>query len=52
MDIASLIGLIGGVGMIIGAMISGGGLAPFVDIPSILIVFGGRSCRRLKKWMS
>ena len=41
MDIASLIGLIGGVGMIIGAMISGGGLAPFVDIPSILIVFGG-----------
>ena len=41
MDIASLIGLIGGVGMIIGAMISGGGLAPFVDVPSILIVFGG-----------
>ena len=41
MDIASLIGLIGGIGMIIGAMISGGGLAPFVDVPSILIVFGG-----------
>ncbi len=27
MDIASIIGLIGGIGMIIGAMISGGGLA-------------------------
>ena len=41
MDIASIIGLIGGIGMIIGAMISGGGLAPFIDVPSILIVFGG-----------
>jgi len=41
MDIASLLGLIGGIGMIIGAMISGGGLGPFVDVPSILIVFGG-----------
>ena len=40
MDIASLIGLIGGIGMILGAMISGGGIAPFVDVPSILIVFG------------
>ena len=40
MDIASIIGLIGGIG-IIGAMISGGGLAPFIDVPSILIVFGG-----------
>ncbi|MFC7703719.1 motility protein A [Plastorhodobacter daqingensis] len=41
MDIASLIGLIGAVGMIVGAMISGGGLSPFIDVPSILIVFGG-----------
>ena len=41
MDIASLLGLIGGIGMIIGAMISGGGLGPFIDVPSILIVFGG-----------
>ena len=41
MDIAAIIGLIGGIGMIIGAMISGGGLAPFIDVPSILIVFGG-----------
>lgn len=41
MDIASLIGLIGAIGMIIGAMISGGGIGPFIDVPSILIVFGG-----------
>jgi len=41
MDIASIVGLIGSIGVIIGAMISGGGLAPFVDVPSILIVFGG-----------
>ena len=27
--------------MILGAMISGGGLAPFFDVPSVLIVFGG-----------
>jgi chemotaxis protein MotA len=41
MDIASIIGLIGAVGMILGALISGGGIGPFIDVPSILIVFGG-----------
>ncbi len=41
MDIASLVGLIGAIGMIVGAMISGGGVSPFIDVPSILIVFGG-----------
>ena len=41
MDIASLIGLLGAIGMIVGAMISGGGVGPFIDVPSILIVFGG-----------
>ena len=41
MDIASLIGFLGAIGMILGAMISGGGIAPFIDVPSILIVFGG-----------
>ena len=43
MDIASLIGFLGAIGMILGAMISGGGIAPFIDVPSILIVFGGIS---------
>lgn len=41
MDLASLIGLVGAIGMIVGAMISGGGIGPFIDVPSILIVFGG-----------
>ena len=38
---ALLIGLVGAVGMIIAAMIAGGGVAPFIDTQSILIVFGG-----------
>ncbi|AGI68533.1 chemotaxis protein motA [Octadecabacter antarcticus 307] len=41
MDIASLVGLIGTFAMIGGAMVVGGGLAPFLDIPSVLIVIGG-----------
>lgn len=41
MDIATLIGLIGAFVMIIGSMIYAGGVAPFVDIPSVVIVFGG-----------
>jgi len=41
MDLASIIGFIGACGMIAGAMISGGGLGPFVDVPSLLIVVGG-----------
>ena len=41
MDIASLIGLIGTLGMIAGAMVSSGGIGAFIDTPSMLIVFGG-----------
>lgn len=41
MDIASLIGLIGAVGMVLGSMIAAGGIGPFVDVPSLLIVVGG-----------
>ena len=41
MDMPSIVALIGGIGMILGAMISGGGLSPFFDVPSVLIVFGG-----------
>jgi len=41
MDLGSLIGLLGAIAMIAGAMISGGGLGPFLDVPSVLIVFGG-----------
>ena len=41
MDIASLIGLVGTLGMIAGAMVSSGGIGPFIDTPSMLIVIGG-----------
>ena len=41
MDLASVIGLVGAIGMIVFAMVSGGGIGPFIDVPSILIVFGG-----------
>lgn len=41
MDLATIIGYVGAIGMVIGAMIVAGGLGPFLDIPSILIVFGG-----------
>ncbi|MCF6354337.1 MAG: flagellar motor protein PomA [Candidatus Polarisedimenticolaceae bacterium] len=41
MDIATLIGMLGGFGIIIGAIVSGGDLMLFINIPSILIVVGG-----------
>ena len=41
MDIASLIGIIGAVGMIVGAMIANGGLGPYLHTASTLIVVGG-----------
>ena len=41
MDIASLLGILGAIGFILYAMISGGGVGPFIDVPSISIVFGG-----------
>ncbi len=41
MDLATIIGYVGAIGMVIGAMIVAGGLGPFIDVPSILIVFGG-----------
>ena len=41
MDLATLIGLIGGFAVIAFAMTLGGGIGMFVDVPSILIVFVG-----------
>ncbi|MCJ8272964.1 MAG: flagellar motor protein PomA, partial [Psychrosphaera sp.] len=41
MDLASLIGMVGGIAFIFMAMVLGGSLTMFVDIPSILIVFCG-----------
>lgn len=41
MDIATLAGLIGAIVMIMGSMVYAGGVMPFVDVPSLIIVFGG-----------
>jgi chemotaxis protein MotA len=40
-DIATLVGLLGGFGIIIGAIATGGDIMLFVNVPSILIVGGG-----------
>tara|TARA_B100001248_G_scaffold245670_1_gene215701 strand:- start:6090 stop:6854 length:765 start_codon:yes stop_codon:yes gene_type:complete len=41
MDIATLIGLLGAIGIVLAAIVTGGSLALFINVPSILIVFGG-----------
>ncbi|MES9858408.1 MAG: flagellar motor protein PomA [Sedimenticola sp.] len=41
MDIATIVGLLGGFGIIIGAIASGGDVMLFVNVPSLLIVVGG-----------
>jgi chemotaxis protein MotA len=40
-DLATLIGMIGAIGIIVMAMVLGGDLGMFINVPSILIVFGG-----------
>ena len=41
MDLATLIGLIGAFGIVIYAMLSGGSVDMFVNVPSLLIVMVG-----------
>ena len=41
MDIATLIGMLGGFGIIVGAIATGGDVMIFLNIPSLLIVMGG-----------
>lgn len=41
MDLATLIGMIGAIGFVVMAMLLGGTLEMFINVPSILIVFGG-----------
>jgi len=41
LDMATLTGIIGAFGVIAGAMVLGGSPESFVDIPAVLIVFGG-----------
>ena len=40
-DLATVIGMLGAIGFIVMAMILGGSLGMFIDVQSILIVFGG-----------
>ncbi len=42
MDIATVIGLVLGLGLILGSIaIGGGGVGPFIDVPSVMITVGG-----------
>lgn len=41
MDIATLVGIIGAFGIVLSAMILGGGIGVFINAPSLLIVLGG-----------
>lgn len=41
MDLGTIIGFVLGVGLIVGSILMGAGLGPFIDIPSVLIVIGG-----------
>jgi len=40
-DLATLVGLIGGLAFVLMAMVVGGSLVMFVDVTSVLIVVGG-----------
>lgn len=41
MDIATIAGMVAGIGIVMYAILSGGSLDTFINVPSILIVFGG-----------
>ena len=41
MDLATVLGLIIGFGLVIGAIMTGGAIEAFVDVPSVLIVIFG-----------
>ena len=41
MDISTVIGLVLAIGLVLGSIIMGGGLGPFIDFPSLMITVGG-----------
>ncbi len=43
MDLGTVVGLVLTLALLFGAMAMGVGIGPYIDIPSILIVFGGTS---------
>lgn len=50
MDLATLIGMLGAFAFIVMAMLLGGSLGMFFDVPSVLIVFGGTTFVVLMKY--
>jgi chemotaxis protein MotA len=47
LDIATVAGVVAGVGLLVGAIFMGGGLGMFINLPSILIVVGGTAAATL-----
>ena len=41
MDIATIVGLILGTGLVVGSILLGGSLMPFINVPSLMITVGG-----------
>jgi chemotaxis protein MotA len=41
MDIATIIGIVSGIALLLGAIMMGSGLGTFIDIPSVLVTIGG-----------
>jgi chemotaxis protein MotA len=41
MDLATILGILAGFGVIVAAMLFGGSISQFIDVPSVLIVIGG-----------
>jgi chemotaxis protein MotA len=44
MDLGSIIGLVGGIAVLIYGMLSGGTIASFIDVPSLIVTVGGGLC--------
>jgi chemotaxis protein MotA len=51
-DIATIVGLVAGIGVICGAILMCGGVGMFVDIPSVVVVLGGTFAVTLMKFPS
>ncbi len=50
MDLATLLGLIGGFGIVIASILAGGSLSIFINMPSVYIVVGGTVAATLMKF--
>ena len=48
MDLATLVGMVGAIGIVLAAILTGGSAPIFVNVPSILIVMGGTVMVALK----